>query len=78
MPAAHEPYQGSPRGSEETKPSAVQEPQETRVPPLGRKDPLEEGMAARSSILAWQIPWTEEPGGFMVHWVAKSRTPLSD
>ena len=55
MPAAHEPYQGSPRGSEETKPSAVQEPQETRVPPLGRKDPLEEGMAARSSILAWGV-----------------------
>ena len=30
---------------------------------LGREDPLEEGMAARSSILAWEIPWTEEPGG---------------
>ena len=30
---------------------------------LGRKDPLEEGMATHSSILAWRIPWTEEPGG---------------
>ena len=30
---------------------------------LGRNDPLEKGMAARSSILAWIIPWTEEPGG---------------
>ena len=32
------------------------------VPSLGREDPLEEGMATRSSILAWRIPWTEEPG----------------
>jgi len=29
----------------------------------GREDPLEEGMATHSSILAWRIPWTEEPGG---------------
>ena len=34
-----------------------------RVQALGREDPLEEGMAAHSSILAWRIPWTEEPGG---------------
>ena len=37
--------------------------QETRVPSLGWKDPLEKGMAIPSSILAWRIPWTEEPGG---------------
>ena len=36
---------------------------ETRVPSLGGEDPLEEEMATRSSILAWTIPWTEEPGG---------------
>ena len=42
---------------------AVQEPQETRVRSLGREYPLEEGMATHSSILAWRIPWTEEPGG---------------
>ena len=30
---------------------------------LGQEDPLEEGMAIHSSILAWEIPWTEEPGG---------------
>ena len=30
---------------------------------LGQEDPLEEGMAIYSSILAWEIPWTEEPGG---------------
>ena len=30
---------------------------------LGREDPLEEGMATHTSILAWRIPWTEEPGG---------------
>ena len=34
-----------------------------QVQSLGREDPLEEGMATHSSILAWRIPWTEEPGG---------------
>ena len=34
-----------------------------QVPSLGGGDPLEEGMATHSSILAWRIPWTEEPGG---------------
>ena len=37
--------------------------QETRVQSLGREDPLEEGMATHPGILAWRIPWTEEPGG---------------
>ena len=37
--------------------------QDTWVRFLGRADPLEEGMATHSSILAWEIPWTEEPGG---------------
>ena len=37
--------------------------QETRVQALGWEDPLEEGMATHSRILAWRIPWTEEPGG---------------
>ena len=36
--------------------------QETQVLSLGREDPLEKGMATHSSILAWRIPWTEEPG----------------
>ena len=36
---------------------------ETRVRSLGREDPLEKEMATHSSILAWRIPWTEEPGG---------------
>ena len=36
---------------------------ETWVQPLGREDSLEKGMATHSSILAWRIPWTEEPGG---------------
>ena len=36
---------------------------ETQVQSLGQEDPLEEGMATHSSILAWRIPWTEEPGG---------------
>ena len=37
--------------------------QKTWVQPLGQEDPLEEEMATHSSILAWRIPWTEEPGG---------------
>ena len=42
---------------------AMQEPQEMRVRSLGWEDPLEESMGTHSSILAWEIPWTEEPGG---------------
>ena len=37
-----------------------------QVPSLGGEDPLEEGMGTHSSILAWRIPWTEEPGGLKV------------
>ena len=36
---------------------------ETRVRSLGQEDPVEKKMATHSSILAWKIPWTEEPGG---------------
>ena len=36
---------------------------ETQVQPLSQEDPLEKGMATHSGILAWRIPWTEEPGG---------------
>ena len=42
---------------------AVQETQERLVQSLNWEDPLEEGMATHSSILAWKTPWTEEPGG---------------
>ena len=42
--------------------------QETRLLSLGQEDPLEMGMAAHSSILAWRIPWTEEPGGLQSLW----------
>ena len=44
-------------------PPASEETQETRIQSLGREDPLEEEMAAHSSILAWTVPWTEKPGG---------------
>ena len=50
---------------------------ETWVPSLDREDPLEEGMATHSSILAWRIPWTEEPGGLQ-SMGSQSRTRLSD
>ena len=48
-----------------------------RFDPWVGKIPLEEGMATHSSILAWRIPWTEEPGGLhTVHRVARSWTQL--
>ena len=43
-------------------PPAMQEMLETQIRPLNQEDPLAEGMAPHSSILAWRIPWTEEPG----------------
>ena len=47
--------------------------QEMWIQSLGREDALEKGMASHSSILAWRIPWTEEPGGlYTVHEVAES------
>ena len=44
---------------------------ETEVRSLGWEDPLEEGMTTHSSILAWRIPWTEEPGGLCSPWGGK-------
>ena len=52
--------EGFPGGSVIKNPTAMQEMQ---VPSLDQEDPLEEGMATHFSILAWRIPWTEEPGG---------------
>ena len=51
--------------------------QETWVQSLGRADSLEKGMATHSSIVTWRIPWTEEPGGLIVHEFAKNRTQMS-
>ena len=59
--------------------SAVKSPptmQEIRVQSLGWEDPLENEIATHSSILAWEIPWTEEPGG--VPGVTKSQTQFSN
>ena len=53
---------------------AMEETQETWVRALGQKDPLEKGMATHSSILAWEIPWTEEPGGLQSLGLQKSQT----
>ena len=58
--------------------------QETRVRSLGREDPLEKGMATHSSVLAWGIPWTEEPGGVQsmgwqrvgCDWATNTRSPI--
>ena len=52
--------------------------QETQVESLGQKDPLEKEMATHSSILAGEIPWTEEPGGLQTMGSQKSGTLLSN
>ena len=52
--------------------------QETWVLSLSREGPLEKGIATHSSILAWRIPWTEEPGGPQSMGVTESRTRLSN
>ena len=44
------------------------ETQETQVRSLGQEDPLEEEMSTQFSIPAWEIPWTEEPGGLQSLW----------
>ena len=55
----------------------MQELQEMQVQSLGHEDPLEEGMATHSSILAWRIPVDRGAWGATVHGVAKSQTQLS-
>ena len=53
---------------------AIQETQETQVRSLRGEDPLEKGMATHFSLLAWRIPWSEEPGGLQSKGSQKSRT----
>ena len=48
--------------------------QEIQVQSLGWEDPLEKGMATHSNILAWEIPWTEEPGRLQSMGITKSQT----
>ena len=55
----------------------MQETKEMWVQSLGQEDPLEKAMATLSSIFAWEIPWTEEPGRATVHVVTESWTWLS-
>ena len=50
---------------------------ETQVRSLSQEDPLEEGMTTHSSILAWRIPWTEEPGGLQ-SMGSQSQTQMSN
>ena len=73
---------GFPGGSVVKNPPAMQE---TQVWPLGWEDPLEKEMATHSSILVWEIPWTEEPGGLQSmalrrgsHDLATKPPPLGD
>ena len=58
---------GFPGGASGKEP-ACQSWRQMQIPSLGQEDPLEEGMATHSSILAWRIPWTEEPGGLQNMW----------
>ena len=55
----------------------MHETKEMWVQSLGWEDPWGKEMAPHPSILAWEIPWTEEPGGLIVHGVTKSQTRLS-
>ena len=58
----------------------MQELQETQIQSLGQEGPLEEAMATHSSIPAWRIPWTEEPGGLQskgLHWVGHDWSDLA-
>ena len=68
-------FMGFPGGLMVKNPPAMQEAQ---VLSLGWEDPLEKEMTTHSSILTWQIPWTEEPGWANVHDVANGRTRLSN
>ena len=52
--------------------------QETWLLFLGQEDPLEEGMATHSSMLSWEIPWTEKPGRLQTMGLQKSQTQLSN
>jgi len=57
-------HQGFPGGASDKEPDCrCRRQQVTWVGSLRQEDPLEEGMATHSSILAWKIPWTEKPGG---------------
>ena len=51
--------------------------QETHLPSLGQEESLEKEMATHSSILAWEIPWTEEPGGLQSVGLQKTHTGLN-
>ena len=55
----------------------MQETQKARIQSLGWEDPLEEDMATHSSILAWEIPWTEEPGGLQSMGLQRIRQDLA-
>ena len=50
--------------------------QQTWVPSLDREDSLEKEMVTHSSILAWEIPWTEEPGGLQFMWSQRVKQDL--
>ena len=65
-------HMGFPGGSAVENPSAVQE---TLVQSLGQEDLLEKELAIHSSILAWRIPWTEEPGGLQSMGSQRARQP---
>ena len=56
----------------------MQETEEMRLQCLGREDPLAKEMAAHSNILAWEIPWTEEPSRLQPMGLQKSLTQLSN
>ena len=67
---------GFPVGSAIKNPPAMQEMEETQVQSLDQEDPPEQEMATHSNILAWEIQWTEEPGGLQSSGSRRVRTRL--
>ena len=55
----------------------MQETEEMQVLSLGQENPLEKGMATHSSILAWRIPWTEEPGRLQSIGLPRDKTEVT-
>ena len=68
---------GLPSGTSSKEPACPCRGQKRQVRSVGREDPLEEGMATHSSILAWRVPWTEEPGGLQSMGLQRVRRVLA-
>ena len=78
LKATHMMSLGFSSGTSGKEPACQRRTRETQVWSLGQEDPLEEGMATHSSILAWRIPWKEEPGGLQSVGLQRVRNDWGD